>query len=259
MKPLILVSNDDSYSARGVNSLIEWIKEIGDVVAVCPATPQSGKSMALTVNDPLWITEIPYDGAKMYKLTGTPVDCIKVSMHYILDRKPDLVVSGINHGSNAAVNVFYSGTMGAAIEGALFGIPSVGFSLTDHSPDANFNPCRKAVEMIVKGMLEHGLPEKTCLNVNIPNLQETPREMRLCESCQGYWNDEYKEYTDPMGRKFYMLSGEFVNMEPDNDITDEWALAHGIISVVPTVVERTGVDTPEIPWLRQMIKSYRIR
>lgn len=256
MKPLILISNDDSYAARGVNKLIEWLKELGEVVAVCPATPQSGKSMALTVNDPIRISEVACDGAKMYRVTGTPVDCIKLSMHYILDRKPDLVVAGINHGSNAAVNVFYSGTMGAAIEGALFGIPSVGFSLTDHSPNANFEPCRKAVEMIVKGMLQHGLPENVCLNVNIPNIDHTPKEMRLCEPCKGLWNDEYKEYIDPMGRKFYMLSGEFENLEPENTLTDEWALAHGIISVVPVVAEKSGDCMPEIPWLTQLVKKY---
>ena len=148
-RPLILVSNDDSYMARGVHALIDRLTLLGDVVAVCPLHPQSGQSMAITVNSPLRITRIPdYNGARMYHVSGTPVDCIKLAMHHILDSRPDLVVTGINHGSNSAINVLYSGTMGAAMEGAAFGIPSIGFSLTDHSADADFTPCLRAIDVL---------------------------------------------------------------------------------------------------------------
>lgn len=257
-KPLILVSNDDSYMARGVHELIDRLVKIGDVVAVCPQLPQSGQSMALTVNSPLHIHRLPdYNGAKMYHVSGTPVDCIKVSMHYILDRRPDIVVTGINHGSNSAINVLYSGTMGAAMEGAAFGLPAIGFSLTDHSPEADFTPCLPAVDLLVKKVLENGLPRDMCLNVNVPNVDYMPAEMRLCTPCRGKWNDEYKEYTDPFGRKFYWLTGKYVNLEPDNTQTDEWALAHGIISVVPVSIERTSAPLPAIDWLPAAIKAYR--
>ena len=256
-KPLILLSNDDGYQAKGVRELAGWLSAFGEVVVVCPDSPRSGQSMAITVSESLYVTYIgENEGVKWYKTTGTPVDCVKLSMHVILGgRRPDLVVAGINHGSNAAVNVVYSGTMGAVMEGCAFGIPSVGFSLTDHSPDADFSICRPFVEKLVGDVLKNGLPEGICLNVNIPNIKDLPREMRLVRACRGYWNDEYKEYTAPSGRKFYMLQGDFVNEEPENEDTDEWCLHHDRVSVVPTLLERTapGAEVPE--WLYRAIPS----
>lgn len=257
MRPLILVSNDDSYEAPGVHALVERLVRLGDVVAVCPQHPQSGKSMAITVNEPLRIINLPdYKGARMLAVSGTPVDCIKLSRHYILDRKPDLVVSGINHGSNSAVNVLYSGTMGAAMEGAVLGIPSIGFSLTDHSLSADFTPCFKAIDILCEAALEHGMPTDVALNVNVPNIGCVPEEMRICVPCHGLWNDEYKEYTDPFGRKFYWLTGDYVNLEPDNDKTDEWALSHGMISVVPVSIDRTSGSEVRVPWLKTAVDKY---
>lgn len=254
----ILVSNDDSISARGVHALIDRLVKFGKVTAICPKYPQSGQSMALTVNSPIRIAQLPdYNGARMFSATGTPVDCIKIAMHHLLDHRPDLIVSGINHGSNAAVNVLYSGTMGAAMEGVTFGIPSIGFSLTDHSPNANFEPCFKAIDHLVRETLKNGLPDGVCLNVNVPNIETTPGEMRLCTPCKGRWDDEYKEYTDPFGGKFYWLSGSFDNFEPDNTETDEWALAHGMVSVVPVAVERSASTAIEVPWLAAACQSYR--
>lgn len=256
-RPLILVSNDDSHAAAGVHALIEMLLPFGDIVAVCPADPQSGQSMALTVNSPLRITRLDdYQGARMYKVNGTPVDCVKLSMHYILDRLPDLVVTGINHGSNSAINVLYSGTMGAAMEGCAFGVPSVGFSLTDHNPKANFSHCKIAVQTIVGQLLRHGLPDELCLNVNIPVTPEYPAEMRLAVPCRGKWNDEYKEYTDPHGGKFYWLTGTYINLEPENDRTDEWCLAHGMISVVPVAIERSSTPPATPDWLRDISRIY---
>lgn len=257
MRPLILVSNDDSYAAKGVHVLIDRLVKLGDVVAVCPHHPQSGQSMAITVNSPLRIHELPdYNGARMFSVTGSPVDCVKLSMHHILDRRPDLVVTGINHGSNSAVNVLYSGTMGAAMEGAVFGIPSIGFSLTDHSHEADFTPCLDAIDLLCEATLHHGMPLDVALNVNVPNVHYIPSEMRLCVPCRGMWNDEYKEYTDPWGGKFYWLTGKYVNLEPDNTETDEWALAHGIISVVPVSIGRDKGMSAEVAWLRDAIADY---
>lgn len=249
-RPLVLVSNDDGIEAAGVHRLVEWLSPMVDIVCVCPDAPRSGQSMAITVNSPLRAIRVAdHAGAMMFKVNGTPVDCVKLSMHRILDRRPDMVVSGINHGSNAAINVVYSGTMGAAMEGCAFGVPSIGFSLTDHSPDADFSPCRPWVERISRGVLEHGLPEGVCLNVNVPDVDSEPEEMRVVRACRGNWSDEYKEYTDPHGHKFYWLTGRFENGEPEASDTDEWCLAHGIVSVVPTLLDRTG-PVAGLEWLR---------
>ena len=256
-RPLILVSNDDSYRAPGVRVLVERLVKLGDVVCVCPEHPQSGQSMALTVNSPLRINELPdYHGAKMYNVSGTPVDCIKLAMHYILTRRPSLVVAGINHGSNSSINVLYSGTMGAAMEGANFGIPSIGFSLTNHSWDADFTPCLRAIDILCEAALKNGMPADTALNVNIPDIKTTPQEMRICTPCRGLWNDEYKEYIDPNGKKFYWLTGAFQNLEPDNEFTDEWALSHGMISVVPVSIDRTSSVVTEVDWLQEATEKY---
>lgn len=241
-KPLILVSNDDGIEAKGVHALIDRLVKFGDVVCVCPDGPQSGQSMAITVNSPLRINRLDdYHGAKMYSVNGTPVDCVKIAMHCIVERKPDLMVSGINHGSNAAVNVVYSGTMGAALEACACKVPAIGFSLTTHDPDADFSGCLPFVDKIVDNVLENGLREGVCLNVNIPYCQPAPTEMRFTKAARGKWTDEYKEYLDPNGNPFYWLTGRFVNDEPDNQDTDEWLLAHGIVSVVPTALDRTAL------------------
>ena len=250
-KPLILVSNDDGIEAKGVHELVRCLQHIGEVVCVCPESPQSGMSMALTVNSPLKVKQLPdYHGAKMYKVSGTPVDCIKMGVDNLLDRKPDIVVSGINHGSNAAINVVYSGTMGAAFEGCAYGIPSVGFSLTSHNENADFSPCLPVVEKVVKLVLEKGLPEGVCLNVNMPSHVEKYHEMRVVRGCKGRWNDRYEEYFDPAHRPFYWLAGKFMNEEPDNEDTDEWCLNHGIVSVVPVLLERTYPQIEEFNWLQ---------
>ena len=248
-RPLILVSNDDGIEANGVHELIDRLLQFGDVVCVCPDAPRSGQSMAITVNSPLRIHRIAdYNGAGMYKTSGTPVDCVKIAVDTILDRRPDLVVAGINHGSNAAINVVYSGTMGAAFEGCANGIPSIGFSLTTHDPNADFTPCYPFVDAIVERVLQNGLPSGVCLNVNIP-ARVIPTEMRVTKGCRGRWTDEYAEYTDPAGQKFYWLTGKFINEEPDNPDTDEWCLAHGIVSIVPTLLDRTYAAEKDFSWL----------
>lgn len=249
-KPLILVSNDDGIEAKGVHELIRSLSHLGDVVCVCPESPQSGMSMALTVNAPLKVKRLEdYHGAKMYKVSGTPVDCIKMAVDNLLERKPDIVVSGINHGSNAAINVVYSGTMGAAFEGCAYGIPSIGFSLTSHAEDADFSPCMPVVDKLVGAVLQKGLPEGICLNVNMPANVKEYKEMRVVAGCKGRWNDRYEEYLDPARRPFYWLAGEFINEEPDNEETDEWCLNHGIVSIEPVLLHRTYPRFKEFNWL----------
>lgn len=241
MTPLILVSNDDGYMAKGVRELISMLLPYGEVVAVCPDQGRSGQSMALTFDAPLRVREekSPVDGAKLYSCNGTPVDCVKISCYSVLDgRKPDLVVAGINHGSNASVNVLYSGTMGAVQEGATWGIPAIGFSLTTHDPDADFSAVRPSVDTLVPKILKEGLPYGTFVNVNVPaGVPEAP--IAFCRECKAHWSEEYKKYEDPMGRPFYMLSGCLINDEPDSPDTDLYALAHGRTSVVLECLDRT--------------------
>ena len=256
IRPLILVSNDDGYQALGVHKLVEWLRPYGDVMAVCPDGPRSGQSMAITVNGPLRLEPTGEDGGEgvmWYKVNGTPVDCVKLSMNTLFkERTPDLVVAGINHGSNSAVNVVYSGTMGAVMEGCAFGIPSIGFSLTDHAMNADFSPCEPYVKKITESVICNGLPEGVCLNVNIPNIKGVPEGMRVVRSCRGNWNDEYREYTDPHGHKFYLLTGHFENEEPDAEDTDEWCLNHGLVSVVATQLDRTAPATATPDWLKTL-------
>ena len=254
MKPVILVTNDDGIYAKGVHELIRSLKHIGDVVCVCPESPQSGMGMALTVNSPLRVKRLEdYEDTPMYKVNGTPVDCVKMAIDNLMERKPDIVVSGINHGSNAAINVVYSGTMGAAFEGCAYGIPSIGFSLTSHDENADFSACFPVVDKLVKMVLERGLPDGVCLNVNMPAHVKQYNEMRVVRGCKGRWNDRYDEYFDPAKRPFYWLAGNFINEEPDNEDTDEWCLSHGIVSVVPVVLERTYPNLDDFNWLGKKI------
>lgn len=242
-RPLFLVSNDDGFRAPGVHSLTRLLSEIGDVVAVCPENPQSGKSMAITVSDPLKFRRLhEYEESEphveWYAVNGTPADCVKMAMHVILGgRRPDMVCTGINHGSNSAINVVYSGTMGAALEGTAFGIPSAGFSLCDHSMEADFAPMLPYVRETVEKVLRDGLPAGVCLNLNAP--VGPLKGLRYGRAARGHWSDEYVEMKTPAGGSVYWLAGVFKSDEPDAEDTDEWALRHGYVSVVPVLLERT--------------------
>lgn len=241
-RPLIFITNDDGIHAPGLEHLIHIAATLGDVVAGAPDSPQSAKSSALTVNAPLEVhTHQPIDGALVYSITGTPVDCVKVAMHAILDRKPDLLLSGINHGSNAAVNNIYSGTMGATMEGCIIGIPSVGFSLLDHSMNADFKPLTPFISEIIGNVLAKGLPEGICLNVNFPAGCE-PLGMKVVRAARGYWTEEYADYATPHGRPFYWLTGTFHNDEPDSDDTDEYWLTRRYGTIVPIRPDQTAAD-----------------
>ena len=242
-KPLILVTNDDGITAKGIRTLISVMNEIGDVLVVAPDSPQSAKGHAITINDTLYCDEITIEpGApqKEYSCSGTPVDCVKMATHEILKRKPDLCVSGINHGSNAAINVIYSGTMSAAIEAGIEGVPSVGFSLLDYSANADFDPCKKYIKSIVNQILSNGLPKGVVLNVNFPKLSEKEiKGIKVCRQANAHWEEEFDKRVSPMGRQYYWLTGKFVNEDKGQD-TDEWALENGYISVVPTQFDLTA-------------------
>ncbi|MGY3791580.1 5'/3'-nucleotidase SurE [uncultured Aquimarina sp.] len=242
-KPLILVTNDDGITAPGIRMLINIMNEIGDVYVVAPDSPQSAMGHAITINNTLYCDPITVDKnapQKEYSCSGTPVDCVKMATRQILKRKPDLCVSGINHGSNSAINVIYSGTMSAAVEAGIEGIPAIGFSLLDYSMDADFEPARKYVKTIVENVLQNGLPKGVVLNVNIPKLsKEEIKGIKICRQANAHWVEEFDKRTNPMGKDYYWLSGKFINEDKGED-TDEWALQNGYVSIVPTQFDLTA-------------------
>ena len=237
---LILITNDDSINAPGLKALIDAARPFGDIIAVAPALPQSGQSSALSVNKPLRINELPdYNGARMFSVSGTPVDCVNLALDAIVPRKPDLLLSGINHGSNSGNAITYSGTMGAVLEGITEQITSIGFSLLHHSIKADFTLSAPLVTEIISRVVNlGGLPPMTGLNVNIP-AKIVPLGARVCRAARGHWSEEYERYVDPSGNPFYWLTGRFVNEEPDATDTDEYFLDRGYISIVPVTPEQT--------------------
>lgn len=232
-RPLIMVTNDDGIDAPGIRHLIDCVTDFADVITVAPAGPRSGQAAAITVDQPLRIiSRADYHGAKMNAVTGTPADCVKLGLHTVMPRKPDLLLSGVNHGANSGNSVIYSGTMGAVIEGCMAGITSVGFSLLQYGMDADFSHTTPFIIAVTKQVLAGGLPEGVCLNVNIP-AHCTPEGIKVTEAAPGYWTEEYKEYADPSGRPFYMLTGRFVNSEPENPATDLYWLERNFVTVTP--------------------------
>jgi 5'-nucleotidase len=244
-KPLILVCNDDGITAPGLAYIVNLVKEYGDVAVVAPDKPQSGMGHAITLNSTIRTTRTNYHSVFLeYSCTGTPVDCIKMAVNKLLPRKPDLCISGINHGPNSSINVIYSGTMSAAIEGSLEQIPSIGFSLCDHSHEADFTQCDKFLRTIVLDVLKNQLPTGVCLNVNIPKLKSGElKGIKICRQAKGNWIEEFDERKDPSGKAYYWLTGRFVNFEEGNQETDEWALSNGFISVVPTKSDLTSHES----------------
>jgi 5'-nucleotidase len=241
-KPLILITNDDGIVAPGILALIEVMSEIGNVVVVAPDSPQSAMGHAITINSTLQINKISTtnDSILKYSCSGTPVDCVKIAVSEILHQKPDLCVSGINHGSNSSINIIYSGTMSAAVEAAIEGIPSIGFSLCDYSWDANFEPIKNYVKKIALQVLEKKLPEGVLLNVNFPKLEEKEiKGIKICRQAKALWEEKFDKRISPMGKEYYWLTGEFVNKDKGED-TDEWALANGFISIVPVQFDLTA-------------------
>ena len=241
-RPLILVSNDDGITSKGIRVLVSVMKKLGDVVVVAPDSPQSGMGHAITIGQTLRLVEEDiFEDVLAYKSSGTPADCVKLAKHHVLkDRKPDLVVSGINHGSNTSISVLYSGTMSAAIEGALEGYPSIGFSLCDFSSKADFSHVEEWVEKIARQVLENGIPKGIALNVNFPpKRNEEIRGVKICRQADAKWQEEFVERFDPTGRKYFWLAGNFVNFDKGED-NDEWAIANNYISIVPCQYDLTA-------------------
>ncbi|MCX2474713.1 5'/3'-nucleotidase SurE [Pedobacter sp. MC2016-05] len=239
-KPTILVVNDDGITATGIKNLMEVMQEIGHVVVVAPDSPQSGMGHAITIGKPIRFDKVNlYDGVEMYKCSGTPVDCVKLGVNKIFKgKKPDLCVSGINHGLNNSINVLYSGTMSAAVEGAIEKIPSIGFSMDDFAADADFSHTKKYIKDICLQVLENGLPEGVLLNVNFPKGDQL-KGVKVCRQANAKWMEEFDERVDPYKRPYYWLTGVFENFDKGED-TDVWALEHGYVSVVPVQFDLTA-------------------
>ncbi len=247
-KPLILVTNDDGITAPGIAALVEVVSDFGEVVVVAPNSPQSGQGHAITIETPLRLYPSTHfgNGIEAYECSGTPVDCVKLAKSILLkDRKIDLCVSGINHGSNASINIIYSGTMSAAMEASLEGIESIGFSLLDYAQSADFNASKSIVKKVVEYVLKEGIPSGNLLNVNIPKLPESEiKGIKICRQGQARWTEEYTEAIDPRGQKYYWLTGKFVNDDPHND-SDIHALENGYVSVVPSGHDLTNFEVIE--------------
>ncbi len=244
-KPLILISNDDGFQAKGINELVMFLRDIADLIVVAPDGPRSGSSGAITSASPVNYVKIrEEEGLVVYKCSGTPVDSVKLALHVLVPRVPDMVIGGINHGDNSSVNVHYSGTMGVVIEGCLKGIPSIGFSLCNHSADADFSPSCPFVRTIVSTTLEKGLPYGTCLNVNFPDTDNL-KGIRICRQTDGVWINEFAECNSPRGAGYYWLTGSYKNNEPDSTDTDHWALDNGYVAVTPTKIDVTSYKLME--------------
>ena len=241
-KPLILVTNDDGISAPGIRALIKVMSEIGTVVVVAPDKPQSAMGHAITINNMLYLNKISKDGDAIteYSCSGTPVDCVKMAVNEVFKQKPDLCVSGVNHGSNSSINVIYSGTMSAAVEAGIEGIPAIGFSLCDYDWNADFETIQPFIKKIALQVLQNGLVAGTVLNVNFPKLPlENIKGIKICRQAKAMWQEKFEKRTSPFGKEYYWLSGEFINQDKGED-TDEWALSNGFISIVPVQFDLTA-------------------
>ena len=243
-KPIILVTNDDGITAPGIRALIHAMNPLGDVYVVAPNKPQSGVGHAITMDTVLYCDSVKIDNGnqKEWQCSGTPVDCVKLAIHEILPKKPDICVSGINHGSNSSINVMYSGTISAVIEASIEGIPSVGFSLLDFDWNANFEPSKKYIYKIVKKVLYNPIPKKIIsLNVNIPKLEEKKiKGIKICRQANSKWEEGFEKRSNPKKRTYYWLVGNFVSSGKEEINTDEWALKNGYISIVPIQFDLTN-------------------
>ena len=249
IKPLILISNDDGYQAKGINDLIEMLRTLGDIIVCAPDGPRSGQSCAFSATTPLTLKQHrKEDGIEVWSCNGTPVDCVKMALANICPRKPDMVIGGINHGDNASVNTHYSGTMGVTLEGCMKYIPSVAYSLCDYRADADFEPLRPYIKTITEHVLKHGLPQGVCLNVNFPLLElqasdlrpQTYKGMKVCRMSKGTWYNETSRCHHPRGYDYWWMVGQYQNDEVEAEDTDRWALDHGYVAITPTQIDVTA-------------------
>jgi 5'-nucleotidase len=253
-KPVILITNDDGITAPGIRNLVEAVRDLGRIVVVAPDKPQSGMGHAITVGHLLRLHKSnQFADIESYACTGTPVDCVKLAVDKVLHRKPDLCLSGINHGGNHSINVIYSGTMSAAVEAAIESIPAAGFSLLDFSIEADFTAARHYARELVQHMLETKLDPHTVFKVNIPAKPlETLKGLRLCRQAYAKYEEDFVERHDPYGKPYYWLTGEFMNYDKGKD-TDVWALEHNYVSVVPVQYDLTRYEQ-----LKRLQKSWKL-
>mgnify|MGYP000249608402 CR=1 FL=1 len=235
-----MLSNDDGVEAKGLNELIRGLRGVGEMIVMAPDGPRSGASGAITSEHPVRYYKVrEEEDLTVYKCTGTPVDCVKLALHTVVPRRPDVVIGGINHGDNSSVNVHYSGTMGVVIEGCLKGVPSIGFSLCNHEPNADFEPAGPYIREIARLVLEKGLPPLTCLNVNFPDTKEL-KGVKICEQTKGQWTNEWENFAHRGDAHYYWLTGEFENNDAENEKNDHWALDNGYVAITPTTVDATA-------------------
>lgn len=244
-RPLILISNDDGFMAKGLHELVRMVRPLGDVLVCAPEGPRSGRSRAFSM-EPLTLRtlgELSSDGVSWHACSGTPVDCVKMAWALLCARRPSLILGGINHGDNASTNAHYSGTVGIAFEGALKGVPSVAFSLCDYSPEADFRPMERIVRAVCERVLREGLPEYMFLNVNVPSpvADPSPEALRVCRMAHGGWINEVEPTgeRDADGRPTYRMRGSYLCDEPEATDTDRWALSHGFAAVTPSTIDFT--------------------
>lgn len=247
---LILIANDDGVDAKGIMSLVEVASKYGHVVVAAPAEAMSGMSHAITIKTPLRAKKIhSRDGVDIFSCQGTPVDCVKLALNQLLTRKPDLLLAGINHGSNSSSSIIYSGTLAIAMEGCINQIPSVGFSLLDFNPDADFSSASIIAAKVIENIIENGLPDGVCLNVNIPSLPyKDLKGIKICRQTKGMWKEEFVKRIDPHNGEYYWLTGTYFNQEENSEDTDEFVLRDGYVSIVPIRVDMTAYDS--IPHFR---------
>lgn len=242
-KPTILITNDDGIFSKGIRSLIEVAKDFGDILVVAPDKPQSGMGHAITINNLIRLNPSDlFDGIEAYTCSGTPVDCVKIGIHEILKRNPDLVLSGVNHGENTSTNVLYSGTMSAAVEGAMEEIPSIGFSLADYDTNADFTLAKEVVKQVIEKVLSQGVPKGNCLNVNIPKITKTDfKGLKVCRAAKAFWEDRFDKRFDQHGNAYYWLTGEFSHNDEGED-TDLYLLKNGYATIVPIQFDMTAYE-----------------
>ena len=262
-RPLLLISNDDGYAAKGIRELVDMVSAYGDVIVCAPESARSGFSCAFSATIPLRLQlRDKRPGVEIWSCNGTPVDCVKIALAELCPHRPDMVIGGINHGDNASVNVHYSGTMGVTIEGCLKYIPSVAFSLCDHDEDADFEPLRPYIQTITRRVLTDGLPQGVCLNVNFPGgdsgESRNPRAsspyqgVKVCRMAKGTWGNEVTQCHHPRGYDYWWMVGHYTNDEPDAEDTDNWALNHGYIAITPTQIDVTAYSALDL------IKSWNL-
>jgi 5'-nucleotidase len=245
-RPLLLISNDDGYHAKGIRQLVEMLSDMADIIVCAPESARSGFSCAFSATTPLRLKlrrQMP--GVEVWSCNGTPVDCVKMALSEIVPRRPDMVIGGINHGDNSSVNAHYSGTMGITLEGCMKYIPSVAFSLCDFADDADFSPLRPFVRQIVRKILTEGLPIGVCLNVNFP-LAESFRGVKVCRMSRGSWTNELTKCHHPRGYDYWWMVGHYQNDEPESEDTDKWALEHGYVAITPTQIDLTAYQAMDV-------------